>query len=152
MLRSVREAHCRFVAVFCHQHELSQSIFCATSEMRSLTRAAEFRRRRSLCYAKQSSTTPGTSVPPVFTSPELASGTSGTLAGSGTLLKNKAPPPDPRGKNGLVTILKRTFRATERQLSNLQLAIAELAVLAFLSGVGTVIDQEQVRYTSIHAS
>ena len=104
---------------------------------------AECRRRRCLCHAKQSSTSSGTtSPPPVFTSPDLA----GSAADGATL--KREPPPDPTGKNGILSILKRTIRATERQLSNLQLAIAELAVLAFLSGVGTIIDQEQVIFTA----
>jgi hypothetical protein len=74
----------------------------------------------------------------VFVSPELA----GNVGGS---LKREPSPPEPSGGDSLFKLLKRTLRATEKQLSNLQLAIAELAVLAFLSGVGTIIDQEQVR-------
>jgi hypothetical protein len=42
--------------------------------------------------------------------------------------------------------VRKVQRAVEKSLSNLQLAIAEMAMLAFLSGVGTVIDQDQVRF------
>ena len=105
---------------------------------------AECRRRRCLCHAKQSSTRVGTTgPPPVFVSPDLAGS-----AADGATLKRQPPPPDPTGKNGILSILRRTIRATERRLSNLQLAIAELAILAFLSGVGTIIDQEQVSCTA----
>jgi hypothetical protein len=40
--------------------------------------------------------------------------------------------------------LKKAIRAAEKRLSNLGLAIAELFVLAGLSAVGTVIEQDQV--------
>jgi hypothetical protein len=56
-------------------------------------------------------------------------------------------PPEPGGNDGPLRILKRIVRAAEKKLSNLQLAIAELAILAFLSGVGTIVDQEQVSST-----
>jgi hypothetical protein len=41
-------------------------------------------------------------------------------------------------------VLRRAVRGAEKWLSNLQLAIAELAVLAGLSAVGTVIEQGEV--------
>lgn len=53
-------------------------------------------------------------------------------------------PRKPPGNNGPSFNPKRLIRQFERKLSNLQFAILELAVLAALSGVGTVIEQEQV--------
>jgi hypothetical protein len=41
--------------------------------------------------------------------------------------------------------VKRAVRAAEKWLSNLKLAIAELATLAALSAVGIVIEQNQVQ-------
>ena len=58
-------------------------------------------------------------------------------------------PPKPPGNNGPSIKPKRLFKLAEKKLSNLQLAIAELGILAALSGVGTVIEQEQVRHVPV---
>jgi hypothetical protein len=114
-----------------------------TQQHSAMTRSqhTEFRRQQCRRHAQPSriNTSPGAN-PPVFVSPELASSVP-----DGDSTKREPPPPGPSGGESIVMILKRAFRTVERQISNLQLAIAELAVLAFLSGVGTVIDQEQVR-------
>ena len=61
-----------------------------------------------------------------------------------------APTPPPPGGGG--NVIKRFTRAVEKKLSNLQLAIAELAALAGLSSIGTVIEQNQVRDVALFRS
>lgn len=53
--------------------------------------------------------------------------------------KKPSPPEPPKSGSSL----KKAVRAVEKRLSNLQLAISELALIAFFSGVGTIIDQDQ---------
>ena len=70
--------------------------------------------------------------------PELAATPSSSENGS------SPTPRKPPGNNGPSFDPKLLIRRVEKRLSNLNLAITELAVLAVLSGVGTVIEQEQV--------
>jgi hypothetical protein len=58
-------------------------------------------------------------------------------------LKSEPPPLPPSG-GGPVTG-RQLFRRVTRALANLQLALGEMAVLAGLSGVGTIIEQNKVR-------
>eukprot|EP00892_Ulva_mutabilis_P008991 jgi/Ulvmu1/6464/UM003_0095.1 len=82
-------------------------------------------RRTATCCAKE--------APQLEATPPSAEGGNGS----------RLTPPKPPGNNGPLFTPKRLVKLVERKLSNLQLAIVELAVLAALSGVGTVIEQEQ---------
>lgn len=132
-----------------HVHERTASpILRRSSLLPSSTRIAcnlllfaDVLRRRCACEANKNSTSSGTNQPHVIVSPKLA--------GSSADLNFEPPPPEPKGSDSLSKWLKRTVRSAEKSLSNLQLAIAELAVLAVLSGIGTVIDQEQVTLRSV---
>ena len=61
-----------------------------------------------------------------------------------TIRRKPPKPPLPPGQGGGVTF-KGAIRAVEKRLSNLTLAISEMGVLAFLSAIGTVVQQNQVR-------
>lgn len=63
------------------------------------------------------------------------------LCCAGTPLQPPTQPPPPFDA-------RRVFRATTKALSNLPLALAEMAVLAGLSAVGTVIEQNKARERS----
>jgi hypothetical protein len=65
---------------------------------------------------------------------------------TGPQLPSTPPPSPPSGEEPLT--LRRLLLRVERSLSNLQLALGEMAVLAALSAVGTVIEQNKVRSSS----
>ena len=62
-------------------------------------------------------------------------------------LKSQPPPVPPSG--GGPDSARLLFRRAKRALANLQLALGEMAVLAGLSGVGTIIEQNKARESRV---
>lgn len=76
-------------------------------------------------------------------SPDVADAPSTSdAAGARSRRPSGQPPPPPPSGAGLI---RKAVRYAEKKLSNLSLAMVELAILAALSAVGTIIEQDQVR-------
>ena len=78
-------------------------------------------------------------------SPDVAdvSSTSDSATSPGRRPASQPPPPPPPSSGA--GPIRKAVRYAEKKLSNLGLAMVELAILAALSAVGTIIEQDQVR-------